>query len=466
MSASYTTGPIRLTDLRDLPRPSGSLEAFALLCVMSRLAFRQSEHHVACSMEGGRDSPAFSLYRANDEGKQIRWPARIFGDHRTFQACLERESEEDKYRVQLDERFIPYRDIHIWLNDRNISDSIESLAQVEGNLSGARRTFSSGLRLSILRSGDLQYTREIRDALLTQLRAIGYELAQDLPDYFGPPVSPFVKPDCPGDLIPQLRATLDDLTRYGQHSDIIVTIGSQATMALRSHYGARFGVPGEAPAVVFLGVTYPVSLHVIDSLYSRFEDREVAGVAYGADGLRSIAAIIRNWIMPQHLLKFIYFKEHPQDREAAAQLARTRLFHEQRLLIREATPETFQAALEEDDSVLFSWYTIEAILESTDPSDRVLASLLEKKKVVATTRQHCRRGRTFAAVSGDDRSIGATGAELIHGWKIGTIPRLGHHPIAIPRVGYWINREVANRLGIKISQEVIDRAWEVFPERE
>jgi hypothetical protein len=246
----------------------------------------------------------------------------------------------------------------------------------------------------------------------------------------------------------------------------MVTIGTQATVALRAHYGVDFGLPGKSPPIVFLGVTYPVASHIVDSLYSRFEDREVAGVAYGADGLRSIAALAANWILPDTTLKFVYFDHHPQDREAAQQLKKTRLYAEKRLLIEEVTPETFAQAVEDNAKAYFSWYTIETIFESRDPVLRAIATILRDRNVIATTRSNCSCGFAFSAAAADDRSIGATGAEIIHGWRSGMIPRLGHHPIAIPRIGYWINQRVADRLNVTLRPAVIEQAWEVFAEEE
>jgi len=311
-----------------------------------------------------------------------------------------------------------------------------------------------------LRSGDLQYTRDIREAMREQLQAIGYDLGPDEINIAGPTDAPLGRG---GRLAPAWRAAIDQfLARDGDKADYVVTVGTQASLALRAHYGADFGREGKSPRVVFLGVTYPVASHLVDSLYSRYEECEVAGVAYAADGLRSTAALICNWLLPGCTLKFVYFDVHPQDREAAAQLAKTRLFASERLLIEKVTPDTFAAALADEGLVYFSWYTIESLFESQDPALMKLAELLKSRKVIATTRNNCRHGFAFAAVSGDDRSIGATGAQLIHGRQSGLIPHLGHHPIAIPHIGYWVNKSVADRLGVPLGAKVLDQAWEVF----
>jgi hypothetical protein len=323
------------------------------------------------------------------------------------------------------------------------------------------------LRLSILRSGDLDYTKDIRDAMLRQLQEIGYAVSRDGPDLAGPAEPPFARGARAGKLTPGWRAAVKQfMERGGGDADLIVTVGTQATLALRSRYGDDFGVPGRSPPVVFLGVTYPVASHVVDSLYSRYESREVAGVAYGADGLRSIAALIRNWLVRDRPLKFVYFDQFPQDREAARQLEKTRLYAEGHLAVEAVTPRTLRRALKGQEMTYFSWYTFEMIFESHDPPIVELAKLLRERRVVATTRNNCRCGYAFAAISADDRSIGATGAELIHGWRAQLFPRLGHHHVAIPRVGYWVHQGVASRLGVELGQEVLAQAWEVFSDEQ
>jgi hypothetical protein len=244
--------------------------------------------------------------------------------------------------------------------------------------------------------------------------------------------------------------------------DFVVGIGSQAAQAIRQSYGPSFGCPPKAPKVIFLGVTYPVASHLIDSLYSRYERHEVCGVAYGADGLRSIASLILNWIVPGCKLKYIFFREFSQDCYGAEQLRRTRLHAEGHLLIEEVSPESLPDAVRDPEMIYLSWYTVEAILESNTPILRNLAITLRERRIVATTRSNCAHGFAFAAVAADDHEIGRQGAELIHGRLTGSIPHLGRHNIIIPRIRYWINKRVATQMNISLSEQVMSDAAGVY----
>jgi hypothetical protein len=460
IAAAYRTGTLSLPDLHDIGRRSGGLDTFALLCVQSRKAAQGSEAAEPVKVRGGENSPASRLYRTFDEKDAIKWPENIFGTHRQYQHCVMRGRPDGVYEVYLKPLYIPPDSIEVWLDEERVSESVEVLARIEQAIRGPGPTPASrDLRLSIFSSGDLDFTKDIRDALTNELKGMGYVLDRNSVNLAGPIEPPFRRRGRSGPLTPRWRGAVEQLVKRGEGADLIVTVGTQATLALKSHYGENFGMPGKSPPVVFLGVTYPVASHVVDSLYSRYEKREVAGVAYGADGLRSIAALVLNWVLPGRPLKFVYFDEFPQDREAAAQLKKTRLYAEGDLLVESVTPGTFRRALKDEETTYFSWYTFETIFESHEPRLVGLAELLRSRRVVATTRNNCYCGYAFAAVSADDRSIGSTGAELIHRWRAGLIPRLGHHPIAIPRVGYWVNEEVARHRGVKLPPDVLARAW-------
>lgn len=233
-------------------------------------------------------------------------------------------------------------------------------------------------------------------------------------------------------------------------------------LAFRRHYGAQFGMVPDSPKVVFLGVTYPITSHLIDSLFSRYEPREVSGIAYGADGLRSIAGLIHNWLAPCNHLKYVYFPEYAQDTDAAEQLKRTRLFGEQILSIQQSSPAALAQDLQDPDTVYFSWYTFESIFESHEPTLDELSGKLKERSVVATTRHNCEHRCAFAAVSADDLEIGRQGAEIIHDRHTGRIEHLGRHDIVIPRIRYWLNRTVMAQQGIQLPDLVMAGAERVY----
>lgn len=465
-TACYTDSDVS-TPYSDGPplRRSAGVNALLELALRTRIAFAEDHSGPAPELTGNGNSGAAALYKACNEPYRIIWPAQIFGTHARFTTCLNKSSrgprENRLYRAAFDADVLPAGAIDVRLDGRPVGHDAAALRRIARGLFGLPEAAQrQRLRLAILRSGELAYTREIARGLTERLRELNYVLDPGrVVDWPGPELPPYAN----GALAPEWQLAIDTLFERGQHGfDFLVAVGTQAAAALREKYGDDFGLPGRCPPVVFLGVTYPIAAQLIDSLFSRREPREVCGVAYGADGLRSIAALIHNWLLPGPPLKYVYFADHPQDLEAAEQLRRTRLFARGGLHVCEATPETLAAAVADPDAVYFSWYTFETIFEARTAHYRELAQLLRARRVVATTRLNCEHGLTFAAVAADDAAIGRHGADLIHGRLDGDVPHLGRRDVIIPQIGYWVNARVAAEKGVALAAEVPAGAWGVF----
>ncbi|MCX7590086.1 MAG: hypothetical protein N2255_00505 [Kiritimatiellae bacterium] len=457
--ASYCDSDLAPTNGFNLGWSKG-IGAFLLLTLQTKLGFLEQPQKTYI-LEGQSNSAAHILYRSLDELGHLAWPRVIFGNNSNYQDCLKRSSQQGRlgktYSVCLDPTQIPSENLRIWLDEDEISNNREAISKlITAILNPNHHHRQEHLRLGILRSGDLAYTRDIETGLRHRLSELNYDHTS-IVSHAGPQVSPMTDS---GRI--QWEIAFQQLhERSNSNLDYVVAIGTQAIQAIRLSYGDKLGKPPN-PRVIFLGVTYPVASHIVDSLYSRYETREVCGVAYGADGLRSIASLVHNWLVPKCQMKFIYSNEYSQDRDAADQLRRTRLFAQNHLLIQEITPESVTNAVADPNIIYFSWYTIESILESNDITMYNISQLLRDRKVVATTRSNCAHGLTFAAVGADDVEIGKQGAELLHGQLNGSIPHLGRQNILIPRIRYWINQVVADRQNISFTPEVLSEAKEVF----
>lgn len=446
-------------------RSSKGLAALAELCVVTRIAAVNGPADAGGALTGPKKSSACDLHTAVYNGDKITWPRDIFGTHDTFKSVIEARTKDEKTSFEVGFRREPggasAPALELVLDGTPVGGDLAALTRLATALGlnvKAPGPATGALRLRILRSANLAYANDIVRGLLARLKERGYTTVPEQPvDVHGPDVPPLTATG----LDDGWRIAINDL--LGRNSttptDYVVAVGTQAAQALRAHYGAALGTP-ECPTVLFLGVTYPVAEGLVDSLFSRREPRRIGGVAYGADGLRSIAATIHNWLLPGCRIRFVYFDQHAQDAEAAEQLKQTRLYKVGALEVCSVTPETFAAALDDPEVVYLSWFTFEAIFESKRKEHEGCRALLRQRRVIATTRVNCEHGLTFASVAADDRAIGRLGAELVHKLVTSEIADLGRHDVVIPEIGYWINERVAAQMGIRFPDAVLAEARE------
>jgi len=446
-------------------RGSKGLAALAELCVLTRIAAVTGTSGAVAQLCGPKKSSACDLHTAVYNGDKITWPKDIFGTHDIFKSVVEARTKDEKTSFEVGFRQDPgglsASALELLLDGTPVGGdpaALTRLATALGVHVDAPGPAAGALRLRILRSANLAYANDIVRGLLSRLKERGYTTVPEQPvDVHGPDVPPLTD----AGLEYGWKVAITELLGRGSTTpiDYVVAVGTQAAQALRAHYGAALGTR-ECPSVLFLGVTYPVAEGLVDSLFSRREPRRIGGVAYGADGLRAIAAMIHNWLLPGCRIRFVYFAHHTQDAEAAEQLKQTRLFKGGALEVRSVTPDTFAEALDDPDAVYLSWFTFEAIFESKRQEHEGCRALLRQRRVVATTRVNCEHGLAFAAVAADDRAIGRHGAELVHKLFANEIADLGRHDIVIPEIGYWVNERVAAQLGVQLPDAVLAEARE------
>jgi hypothetical protein len=135
-------------------------------------------------------------------------------------------------------------------------------------------------RITLLRSGELPYTRSIRHGFVT-------ELEQQL----GRPVELNEKPGLSEPIThPGWQAEVEALLETVEHiggCDYYVPVGTQAAQVLRRQLADQFGIT----PFIFLGVTYPKESGLLHTQTGGGEPWEVTGVNYGK-GLEDIAVIL------------------------------------------------------------------------------------------------------------------------------------------------------------------------------
>lgn len=310
-------------------------------------------------------------------------------------------------------------------------------------------------RITLLRSGDLPYTRSIRHGFLTELEdAFGRVVELNEKAGLSEPVS---QPGWQDEVI-----SLLDATKSIGSCDYYVPIGTQAAQMLHHALGEDFG---KTP-FVFLGVTYPKEAGLLHTATGGSEPWPVTGINYGK-GVEEIAVILYYRVFQKHReLEFIYQHDIPQDVIAAQKLRESPLCPEH-LEVRPLDHIPTIDDMSNPEKVYFSWYTFERLFES-----RIGRSLLNQRLVVATTRENVAFGHTGVGVSVDDREIGRMGAKIIlrhyagrHG--ISEEVDLGSQPVGIPEFRYWVHEGVAKQwrkvFKCRLSQNVLNGAAEVFP---
>jgi hypothetical protein len=300
------------------------------------------------------------------------------------------------------------------------------------------------LKVTVLRSGELAYTRDIVHGLRTRLQEQQPRLGRRVEffEWTGPGGAPADEEGQWDHLVRRLRA-LD--------GDYQVGVGTQASLAIAARLGADLG----KKPFLFLGVTYPLDAGLVDTLENRRDPRPIAGVGYGK-GLEEVAAVARR-LFPGRPLVFVYRRGIPQDEAAALSLKRTRLFREGVLRVKKTDRPPALDDLADPQAVYFSWYTFEEMFE-----DERSTELLRQRLVVATTRANVAApGMAVAGVSPDDAEVGARGADLITRHALGQV-ELGSLDVSSPRFYYWINCDTARQRGLTFAPDVLREAKEAF----
>ena len=305
------------------------------------------------------------------------------------------------------------------------------------------RTQDHPVRLGILRSGDLVYTREIRDGLLSdlenELKTPGIEQFDEV----GPD-----EPDSPeilAEWAQKVRAVLD----RGPF-DYYVGVGTQAAMAFAGYPGLSL----DQHPLIFLGVTDPVGAGLVNTLEERDEDRNIAGVAY-MSGLETILAEIHR-IFPTRKLEYVYNSGYPQDEAMAERIRKTELFHVNTVGLTRTTRTPTLADLPDPRKVYFSWYTFEDMIERNVGGD-----IFDQRDVVATTEANVRDRQAPIGVSAEDKEIGKQGAQIIvRAFLDGA--DLHKMDVVGPRIYYWINCNKSKQRGLSFSQQVLAGAQHLY----
>jgi ABC-type uncharacterized transport system substrate-binding protein len=318
----------------------------------------------------------------------------------------------------------------------DVSQLVDGQAEPGGPPPAAGR-----LRILVVLSGSTWYTRDIRDGLKAYLEQI-------LPGRVR-----WADVEGPNALSPEAdrqraREEIAEQLRIGCH--YCVGIGTQGSVALAEALG-----PGHREPFIFLGVTDPVSSHLVRSLTDRHSREPVTGVCYGP-GAGAILERIRNVLFPDRRRRiiFVYCDRVEQDRYFAQALASSPLCEEEgdRVEIRPLSRFPTARDLRDLDAIYFSWWTFEKMFESAKQR-----TVLTKALVVATTRGNVEDGHAVAGVSVHDRGVGRAGAEIIKK-HLGGLIELGKYDVTVPKLCHWINRELAERRGIQFPPEALATA--------
>jgi hypothetical protein len=364
-----------------------------------------------------------------------------------------RDAERGKQRIRPDTLFA----IAIALG----FDTCEPLLRIRAPANGATDEYLKlpPARITLLRSGELPYTRSICHGFVTQLEK-----------QLGRPVELNEKPGLTEPIThPDWQTQVEALLQTVEHiggCDYYVPVGTQAAQVLRRQLADQFGMT----PFIFLGVTYPKESGLLHTHTGGSEPWEVTGVNYGK-GLEDIAVILYFRVFEKRRkLCFIYEENIPQDAIAAQKLRESPLSQVPgRLEVRGLRHSPSLADMTDVEVVYFSWYTFERLFETCKGR-----AMLSQRLAIATTRDNVAFGHTAVGVSVDDREIGRLGAELLlqhHAGQcgVGAKVNLGSQPVLVPEFRYWIHEGVAKHwrraFKCRLSEAVLRGAAEVFRPR-
>ncbi|MBS0201662.1 MAG: hypothetical protein JSS49_02095 [Planctomycetes bacterium] len=466
------------------PRLTAGSAAIVLLLLRGRLSkFDQSGRH-RVELEGGNGTAASSLHATLEKAGQLAWHEAWFGfdgvKTHLISKCIHKSEMSGRRLVWLNEDLVSRHDVSIHIDGKDISDDERRLRDIQDHLTSyfwsdpALRTSvgrsipaleaslhsqsSSPLRVAILHGGDFSYVRAIADSFKQRLRdslvhhpefeeRIGSNALQTWNEY-----------------ISTLDRNAKNLVDTAP-SDYYVAIGTQAAQSLRHALGeARFGKEAK---FLFLGVTSPIKMNLVEGLQHRNDELEIAGVGYNdgeVDGM--VQRMFRRFLTDEFFdrnarlcnsprLTFTFCRSFLQDVHQSVALSGTEYHRSNQLEIQELTEIPTAATLLET-RVHFGWFTFEAMFQE----DRQTRELLSSRPVMATTRSSVKNGWAAMGVAVDDREIGTLGAELILRNQKGE--PMGRMPIPCPALKHWVHRGALNRLGLVVPKDAIETATEVF----
>jgi hypothetical protein len=290
------------------------------------------------------------------------------------------------------------------------------------------------LRVALIKSGDLAYTREIERGFRDVVRATLGEQGV-LIDVRTGPATASASTDLAADYEPvtSYLATRSATVPY----DYYVAIGTQAAMAMNNHLLAT---NPRAP-FIFLGVTDPVRAGLVTSYRGRDEIRPLAGVKYGEDG--SVFVTMLRRALPGSKLAFVYDSRVPQDMSFAAQIARSGV----PLIALDHTPAG--ADLPQTDTVYISWYSMESLFENAEG-----IKMLRRRRVASSTSQSVMSPMMAPlAIAPFDVEIGRLGGQLVLGHRANELV-LGRHDVYQPQFRLRLNCDTLTDLGLVVSPDV------------
>jgi len=374
----------------------------------------------------------------------------------------------DKIRAGLSDVSCNFRDICLSCLQREKKErykSAEQLATALGrflnpaNPTDNSRQHHSPVLVAMLRSGDLDYTRDIRDGFRQEL--IENNRMVEIIDRFGPSI-----PGKASEEIWNLKfRELQERQSMARGYDYYVGIGTKACLVLREKLGQEFG---QTP-FLFLALTNPRHEQFVQSTGAetpdgkRSDDSQIAGLGYTSSANDTLI-YIKNRLFPgfdRLKIRFVYWDRFPQDEVAAEDLRKLKVgagWPDDFLTFKRVRRFPKLADLEDPKVLYFGWYTFSMMFE-----DMRGIEILKKRNVIATARGTARDGLALAAVCPDDWVVGRDGAKILIHHHI-TAEKLGTVPVRMPPLHHWINTDLLSRLEIHpdLAEKAIQGAYEIF----
>ena len=294
---------------------------------------------------------------------------------------------------------------------------------------------SRPVSIAYIQKGDLSYMRDMFQGFESQIRQL-------LPQV---DVQVF-----------QLDSKLPQsvLDRHQRNAfDFFVTAGTQATSEMKTALGRKFG---EVP-FIFLGVSFPLEMHLVKDLRNRKEERQVCGVQYGP-GPESLVKELCHLLPKEKKFIFVYDDKALQDVIFAEHLRRCPEFKNNRVLIVKSEAKLSLDDLRDPDVIYFGWYELEDLFDEAGVNKD-----LAKRKVVTSTSKNVKDDLSFLSIAPNDKDIGVFGANIVSEHFLNGVA-LETREVTIPRNLYWINTSVASAKSIIFSPDAKSLAEKIFPE--
>lgn len=220
--------------------------------------------------------------------------------------------------------------------------------------------------------------------------------------------------------------------------DYYVTIGSSASKALHDYVK----IHRKKIKHIFLGVTDPISLGLVNSLGPDRQDTRhlnIGGVAY-CGNYEELPNKIHQ-LFPDKKLCYIYNTSILEDEQIAQRISQLDLINSGILTIKPISHTPVLADFSDRNQVYFSWSTF----DDTFANDVKLIN--EVKNIVSTTSTHVEYGLVPIAVTTNDELIGEGGAGILLKNLMQKIP-LENIDVIIPKWETYINVRMAGKFNI------------------